>query len=149
MVPPYTKIAGMFIRAIAIIAPGMFLSQPPMAITPSMLWAPQAVSIESAMTSRETREYFIPSVPIEMPSLTVMVPNTWGMAPAARAALSARRARTSSPALQGVMVLQPLAIPTIGFSKSPSWNPTARSMARLGARWTPDVMAALRRGMGQ
>ena len=74
----------MFIRAIAIIAPGMFLSQPPMATTPSMLWAPQAVSIESAMTSRETSEYFIPSVPIEMPSLTVMVPKTWGMAPAAR-----------------------------------------------------------------
>ena len=35
----------------------------------------QAVSIESAITSRDTREYFIPSVPIEMPSLTVIVPN--------------------------------------------------------------------------
>ena len=72
----------MFIRAIAIIAPGMFLSQPPTATTPSMLWAPQAVSIESAMTSRETSEYFIPSVPIEIPSLTVMVPKTCGIAPA-------------------------------------------------------------------
>ena len=95
----------MFIRAMAIIAPGMFLSQPPMASTPSMLCAPHAVSIESAITSRETREYFMPSVPIEIPSLTVMVPNTWGMAPLARAALSARRARTSRPALQGVIVL--------------------------------------------
>ena len=66
----------MFSRAIAIIAPGMFLSQPPIASTPSMLCAPHAVSIESAMTSRETSEYFIPSVPIEMPSLTVMVPKT-------------------------------------------------------------------------
>ncbi len=64
MVPPYTKMAGMSIRAIAIMAPGMFLSQPPTASTPSMLWAPQAVSIESAMTSRETSEYFIPSVPM-------------------------------------------------------------------------------------
>jgi hypothetical protein len=34
------------------------------------------------MTSRETSEYFIPSVPIEMPSLTVMVPNICGIAPA-------------------------------------------------------------------
>ncbi len=83
----------MFIRAMAIIAPGMFLSQPPTATTPSMLSAPQAVSIESAMTSRETSEYFIPSVPIEMPSLTVMVPKSWGMAPAARTAASARRSR--------------------------------------------------------
>ena len=62
-----------------------------------MLWAPQTVSIESAITSRETREYFIPSVPIEMPSLTVMVPKICGMAPAARTAASARWARTSSP----------------------------------------------------
>ena len=55
-----------------------------------MLSAPQAVSIESAMTSRETSEYFIPSVPIEIPSLTVMVPKICGMAPAARTAASAR-----------------------------------------------------------
>ena len=61
-------------RAIAIIAPGMFLSHPPTTRTPSMLCALHAVSIESAITSRDTREYFIPSVPIEMPSLTVMVP---------------------------------------------------------------------------
>ncbi len=123
----------------------MFLSQPPIATTPSMLCAPHAVSMESAMTSRDTSEYFIPSVPIEIPSDTVMVPKIWGIAPRARAAASARRASTSSPALQGVMVLQPLAMPTIGFSKSASVKPTARSMARLGARWTPWVMALLRR----
>ena len=73
----------MFIRAIAIIAPGMFLSQPPIATTPSIDCAPHAVSIESAMTSRETSEYFMPSVPIEMPSLTVIVPNICGIAPGA------------------------------------------------------------------
>ena len=83
---------GIFIRAIAIMAPGMFLSHPPTTRTPSMLWALQAVSIESAITSRETREYFIPSVPIEMPSLTVMVPNIWGIVPAARSASTARSA---------------------------------------------------------
>ena len=70
-----------------------------------MLCALQAVSIESAITSRLTSEYFIPSVPIEMPSLTVIVPNICGIAPASRAACSARRARSLSPMLQGVMVL--------------------------------------------
>jgi hypothetical protein len=35
-------------------------------------------------------------------------------------------------------------MPTIGLPKSASVNPTARSMARLGARSTPSVMAALR-----
>ena len=105
IVPPYTKIAGMSMRAMASMAPGMFLSQPPMASSPSMLWPLQAVSIESAITSRLTREYFIPSVPMEMPSLTVIVPNSWGMAPAWCAASSARRARSFSPRLQGVIVL--------------------------------------------
>ena len=95
----------MFIRAMASMAPGMFLSQPPTASTPSMLWPLQAVSMASAITSRLTREYFIPSVPMEIPSLTVMVPNICGMPPACRAASSARLARSFSPTLQGVMVL--------------------------------------------
>ena len=126
----------------------MFLSHPPMATSPSWFIPPDTTSMESAMTSRETREYFMPSVPIEIPSLTVMVPKSWGMPPAARTAASARRARSSRPALQGVMVLKALAMPTIGLPKSASWKPTARSMARLGARWTPWVMAALRREGG-
>src|SRR6059036_1973995 len=79
IVPPYTNTAGISMRAIAIMAPGMFLSHPPTTSRPSMLCALHAVSIESAMTSRETREYFMPSVPIEMPSLTVIVPNVCGM----------------------------------------------------------------------
>ena len=36
--------------------PGIFLSQPPMATSPSNPSAPQTVSIESAMTSRDTSE---------------------------------------------------------------------------------------------
>ena len=70
-----------------------------------MRCAPHAVSIESAITSRDTSEYFMPSVPIEMPSLTVIVPKVCGIAPDSRSACSARRARRSSPALQGVIVL--------------------------------------------
>ena len=92
-------------RPIAIIAPGIFLSHPPITRTPSMLWPCATVSIESAMTSRDTSENFIPSVPIEMPSEIVMVPNVCGMAPAFFAADSARRVRSLSPRLHGVMVL--------------------------------------------
>src|SRR5437879_10386958 len=71
-------------RAIAIIAPGMFLSHPPTASTPSIHCAAHTVSTESAITSRETSEYFIPSVPIEIPSLTVIVPNNCGITPSVR-----------------------------------------------------------------
>ena len=42
---------------------------------------------------------------MEMPSLTVMVPNTWGIPPASWRLASARRARSLRPMLQGVMVL--------------------------------------------
>jgi len=118
MVPPYTNTAGMFMRAMAISAPGMFLSHPPTANTPSTHWALHTVSIESAITSRETREYFMPSVPMEMPSLTVIVPKVCGMPPAARTAASARSARSLSLALQGVIVLCAFAMPMMGFVKS-------------------------------
>ena len=40
----------------AIMQPGMFLSQPPIATSPSKPWAPTTVSIESAITSRDTSE---------------------------------------------------------------------------------------------
>ena len=35
--------------------PGMFLSQPPKARTPSWFMPPETTSMESAMTSRDTR----------------------------------------------------------------------------------------------
>jgi hypothetical protein len=139
---------GMFIRSIPIIPPGMFLSQPPITTTPSMLWLIVAVSMQSAMTSRDTSEYFIPSVPMLMPSVTVITPNVCGMPPAARTAASARSHRCCSPALHGFIVLCPLAMPTIGLSKSPSLNPTARSIERLGERATPWVMICDRRLFG-
>ena len=126
-------------------APGMFLSQPPIASSPSIDWPRTTVSMLSAMTSRDTSEHFIPSVPIEMPSLIVIVPKVCGMPPARRTAASAASVSAPRPELQGVIVLWPLAMATIGLSKSASVNPTARSMARLGARWSPWVTVALRR----
>ena len=48
------------------------------------------------------------------------------------------------PALHGFMLEWPFATPTMGFSKSPSPKPTARSIARFGERATPLVMDRLR-----
>jgi hypothetical protein len=98
----------------------MFLSQPPMTSTPSIHWPPTQVSTQSAMTSRDTRLYFMPSVPIAMPSLMVGVPKICGLAPAALSASTAASASFCSPLLHGVMVLWPLATPIIGLPKSPS-----------------------------
>src|SRR6185295_16425673 len=135
---------GTLMRAIAIIPAGMFLSHPPATSTPSMHWPFTDVSIASAITSRETSEYFIPSVPMPMPSVTVGTPNTCGMAPASLSAAIARSTSGWMPALHGFIVLWPLATPTMGFSKSLSPKPTARSIARLGERATPAVMSWLR-----
>ena len=70
------------------------------------------------MTSRLTRLYFMPSVPMAMPSLIVGVPKICGLAPAAFRLATAASARRCRPELQGVMVLWPLATPIIGLSKS-------------------------------
>ena len=87
----------------------------------------------------------MPSVPIEIPSETVIVPKTCGIVPAARSASIARSASGPIPTLQGVRLLWAFATPTMGFSKSASPKPTARSIERLGARSSPSVMARLRR----
>src|SRR5258707_6823033 len=139
-------------RASAITPPGMFLSQPPTTSAPSIAWQLTEVSMASAITSRDTSEYFIASVPMPIPSVTVGTPNTCGLAPAASSARIAPSTSGWMPALQGFMVEWPLATPTMGFSKSPSPKPTARSMARLGERAGPWVIRRERRlsggGMG-
>src|SRR5262245_41844276 len=127
-------------RAIAVIPPGMFLSQPPTTSTPSIAWPFTLVSIASAITSRDTSEYFIASVPMPMPSVMVGTPNTCGIAPASFSAAIARSTSGWMPALHGFIVECPFATPTIGLSKSVSPKPTARSMARFGERATPPVM---------
>ena len=71
-------------RPIAIAAPGPVLSQPMMHTRPSKLWPRVTVSMESAMTSRLTRDAFMPSVPMVTPSDTAIVLNSMGVPPAAR-----------------------------------------------------------------
>jgi hypothetical protein len=95
---------GTFRRASAIMPPGMFLSQPPITTTPSIHWPCTQVSMQSEITSRETSEYFIPSVPIDIPSEIVGVPKICGFASASRIAPTAASARRCRPELHGVMV---------------------------------------------
>ena len=74
--------------------------------------------MQSEMTSRLTSEYFMPSVPMAMPSEIVGVPKTWAFPPASSMPAIAASASFCRPELQGVMVLWPLATPTMGFLKS-------------------------------
>src|SRR5690554_5706188 len=67
------------------------------------------------------------------------------MPPAARTASAAASASLRRPELHGVMVEWPSATPMIGLEKSPSPKPTARSIARFGARSSPVVTTALLR----
>jgi hypothetical protein len=79
--PPYRKTLGRSVRMEAIIMPGMFLSHPPMVTRPSTRSPKATSSTESAMTSRETSDAFMPSVPIDIASEIVMVPNSMGIPP--------------------------------------------------------------------
>ena len=124
--------------------PGSDLSQPASVTEPSRRSANITVSTLSAMTSRETSEARMPSWPIEMPSETEMVPNSIGKPPAARTPSLAACARRCSERLQGVISFQEDATPICGFDMSSSVMPTARSIARAGARCMPSVTSVLR-----
>src|SRR3989344_7873800 len=143
MVPPYIKREGMLSLPIAMRQPGMFLSQPPMATRPSNLSASETNSMESAITSQLGREYFMPGVPMDMPSLTVIVLNMIGAPPDSFTPSLERRASLSMCMLQGVTSAQVEAIPTMGLVKSASLKPTARSILRFGARSGPSVKIEL------
>ena len=96
------------------------------------------------MISRDDSEARMPSVPIEMPSDTAMVVNSRGKPPATRTPSLAALARRDSGRLQGVTSFHEEAIPTWDRPQSPSPIPTARSIARAGARSIPSVTSLLR-----
>ena len=81
----------------------------------------------------------MPSCPIEMPSDTAIVTNSIGKPPASRTPCLARFASRSSGMLQGVTSFQLDATPTWALPQSASVMPTARSIARAGARSMPSV----------
>src|SRR4029450_9177248 len=65
-------------------AAAIVLSHPTRHTSPSKRWPRATSSIESAITSRETSESRIPSVPMATPSETEIVLNSSGVPPAAR-----------------------------------------------------------------
>src|SRR6476619_2889151 len=70
-------------RPAAITAAGFVLSHATRQTSPSNMWPRVTSSIESAITSRETRLARIPSVPIVTPSEIAIVLNSIGVPPAA------------------------------------------------------------------
>ena len=116
-------------RPIAIITPGMFLSQPGMEMFASYHWARVTVSIESAIRSRDCSEKHMPSVPIEMPSLTPTVLKRRPFSPAACTPSFTFAARSSRCMLQLLPSYQTLEMPTCAFAKSSSVKPVAYSCA--------------------
>ncbi|GAK51090.1 hypothetical protein U14_02332 [Candidatus Moduliflexus flocculans] len=120
---------GRFSRAIAITLPGMFLSQPGSEILASYHCARITVSIESAIISRDGSDDFIPSVPIEMPSLTPIV---WKIRPTNPASCTPRLtsfANSFRCMLHGLPSQPMLAIPTWAFCISSSVMPIPYSIA--------------------
>ncbi len=96
------------------------------------------------MTSRLGSENRMPSVPMEMPSDTVMVLKMSGAPPACCTPLLAMRASSSMCMLHGVTSLHVLAMPTIGFLKSSSVKPTSAQHGPVGRTRRPlaDIDAA-------
>src|SRR5579863_2852161 len=95
--------------------------------------------MQSAINSRDTREYFIPSMPIVSPSEITGVPNITGLPLLPVTAWLTTLPKSRICALHGVMLLYGQATVIIGLVKSSSLNPTARSIALLGARFTQSL----------
>ena len=124
-------------------AAGFVLSQATRQTSPSSRWPRQTSSIESAITSRETRLARIPSVPIETPSETAIVLNSIGVPPASRIPRLVSCASSRWFRLHGIVSIQVVATPISGLARSSSVNPTAFSIDRAPARPGPSVIAAL------
>ena len=94
------------------------------------------------MTSRLMSDAFMPSVPIETPSLTETVLNSIGVPPAERMPSFTNSARRRWLKLHGIVSIHVVATPTSGFARSSSVNPMALSIARAPARSGPSVSRA-------
>ncbi len=143
MEPPYSMTLGRLSRAIAITIAGIVLSHPEMPTKPSRRWPRTTSSTESAIVSRLTSEAFIPSVPIEMPSVTLIELNSIGVPPAARIPSFTFSASFRWFQLQGVISIQQWATPTSGRLRSSSVKPIALKYERAAARSGPSTSARL------
>ncbi len=79
----------------------------------------------SAMTSRLTSEDFMPSWPMAMPSVTVMVQNSRGVAPAALTPAATAWAWRIRAVLHGAASFQQETTPTNGWAISRLPSPMA------------------------
>ena len=93
-------------------------------------------STESAITSRDGSEDFMPSWPMAMPSVTVMVQNSRGVPPAAATPFLTACAWRISAMLQGAASFQQEATPTNGW-----WICSRRQPHRV-------IVGAVRRALG-
>jgi hypothetical protein len=82
-------------------------------------------STESAITSRLTSELRMPSWPMAMPSVTVMVQNSRGVPPAALTPLATALAWRIRAVLHGAASFQHEATPTNGWAISRVPRPMA------------------------
>ena len=129
-------------RASAMAAAGIVLSQPTRQTSPSRWCERVASSIESAITSRLTSEPRMPSTPIVTPSETEIVLNSIGVPPASRMPFLTFCARARWLKLHGIVSIHVVATPTKGRARSSSVKPIAFSIARAAARSGPSVMTA-------
>ena len=129
--------AGMFTRMAAMTIPGTILSQLGMHTMPSKQCASIIVSTQSAISSREGSEYFIPACPMAIPSSTPMVLNSKGTPPAARTASLTSLPKLCRWTCPGTMSIYELTMAINGLPISASVTPVALSRARWGARSMP------------
>src|SRR5712691_8825163 len=135
-------------RPSAITAAGLVLSQATRQIRPSNKWPRATSSIESAITSRETSEVRIPSVPMVTPSEIEIVLNSSGVAPASRMPRLTSWASSRWLRLHGIVSIHVVATPISGFARSSSVKPTPFSIERAPARSGPSVIVRLSRLAG-
>ena len=94
-------------------------------------------SVESAIRSLVTREYFMPICPIAIPSQTAIAGKTTGTPPASATPSLTALTILSRFMCPGTISLYELTIPTIGFCISSSVNPSALNKLLCGACCIP------------
>ena len=110
----------------------------------SLFMAMAMDSVESAISSRETSEYFMPSCPIARPSHTAMAGKTSGTPPARATPCFTASTTLSRFMCPGTMSFFELTMPISGRSISSSVRPRAFMSASLGAAEGPLVILSLR-----
>ena len=145
--PPDTNMAGMLSLIAAMSMPGVTLSQFDMHTIASARCAFTIYSTESAISSREGREYSIPSCPIAMPSSMAIVLNSAAKQPVcsiARFTIAPARSRWTWP---GTNWVKELTMAMMGRPKLFSSMPFARHNARAPAIRRPWVLILLLNGI--